>query len=527
MLEVMRKYKRSILIKGVFTLIVLSFIGTMFLIWGEGEKGFGNSDYAVKVGRTKISYEQFQETYGRLRNMYQQLSGQPLTPEMEKQLGLKKIALENIVNTTLMRQEAKKMGIKISDDEVVKAIAAIPAFQRNGAFDSVLYQQVLMANRMTADNFEANQKDELLLKKARQKIMDQVTVTDEEALQAFRKRNDQVNLAFTSFSPAEVSAEVKLSEAELNDYLQKHRDEYKTPEKISISFIRIEPAKVAAGLQVSNDEAAAFYQKNIDRYQANGSILPFDQVKDRVRDDALKLKGVKKAYEMAADAMNRSLKTSDLNQAARILGVKPEQTPLFSVQQPPSAIAGENDLIRRAFSQKTGELGGPAETGRGVYLYKVETRKPAEVPPLAQVRSEVQKSAAAEKAGEVAYRKAAEALGEMAKGKTPPNVQETGLFSYSPTGDIPKIGKSGEIMEAAFDLTRTSPDIKTPIKSGSRWYALKLKNRLEADTAEFRKNKEQIKQALLPAKREEAVVKWLDGLKKNAKVVRNPLLFAE
>jgi len=39
MLGIMRKYKQSMIIKGVFAVIVLSFIGTIFLIWGKGDEG--------------------------------------------------------------------------------------------------------------------------------------------------------------------------------------------------------------------------------------------------------------------------------------------------------------------------------------------------------------------------------------------------------------------------------------------------------------------------------------------------------
>ena len=55
MLGIMRKYKQSILIKLVFGVIVLSFIGTIFLVWGRGEEGVKSSDSAARVNGTKIS----------------------------------------------------------------------------------------------------------------------------------------------------------------------------------------------------------------------------------------------------------------------------------------------------------------------------------------------------------------------------------------------------------------------------------------------------------------------------------------
>ena len=66
MLGIMRKYKQSVIIKVVFGIIVLSFIGTIFLVWGKGDGGLkGSSGYAIKVDNTKISYEQYQESYAR------------------------------------------------------------------------------------------------------------------------------------------------------------------------------------------------------------------------------------------------------------------------------------------------------------------------------------------------------------------------------------------------------------------------------------------------------------------------------
>jgi peptidyl-prolyl cis-trans isomerase D len=527
MLGIMRKYKQSIIIKGVFAIIVLSFIGTIFLVWGTGEKGLGKSDYAVKVGRTKISYEQFQENYNRLRNMYQQLSNQPLTPEMEKQLGLKKLAIENVVNTALMRNEAKRTGVTVSKEEVINAIAAIPAFQKDGAFNAQIYHQLLQANHLTPQVFEEGLKEELLLKKVRQQVMDRVSVSDAEALQIFKKQRDRVELSFVSFSPAGVKPLVKLTDSDLNMYLQNHRNEFKIPEQVSISYVLLTPAMVASGLNVTNDDMLTYYQKNIDRYQDKGNILPFEEVKERVRTDALRFKAAKLAYEKAADALNRNLKSADLDAAARTFGLKVEKTSLFALQQPPAPIAGEGDLIRKSFALRQGELGGPVETNKGVYLFKIIEKKPSTLPALAQVRPRVEKLASDEKARELANRKAMEAVALMSQGKTPENLKDTGPFSFSGNGEIPGIGKSPEIMEAAFALTQAAPVPKVPFKSGETWYAVKLKKRTDTDTKDFPGQKEQIKLGMLQGKREEAVVNWLKDLRNKTKIEINPLLLAE
>lgn len=522
MLGIMRKYKQSIIIKGVFIIIVLSFIGTIFLVWGKGDKGLGGSGFAAKVDRTAISLNEFEQNYRRLREMYQQYIRQPLTPEMEKQLGLRKLALENLINTVLIRNDARRMGIEVSNDEVRNAIAAIPAFQRNGAFDGNVYQQMLQMKRMTPKEFESDVKEELLLKKARQKIMDEVKVTDAEALQIYKKKHDRIDLLFAAFNPAVVRPEVKPSEADLQAYLQNHQQAFMLPEEVSISYVVVTPDRAAGAVTVSNEEMLNYYQKNMDQYQDNkGGFFPFDEVRDRVKTDTMKFKASKQAYEMAADALNKSLKTGGLNEASRILGERVEKTGLFTAQHPPAQLAGETAIVKRAFSMRNGELGGPVETKKGVYILTVNEKKAAATPPLAQVRSRIEKLVMDQKAQDLAYQKAQQALIQLSKGTAPSRLQETGLFQYSDNGDIPRIGKSPEIMEAAFALTPSAPTPKGVFRSGDTWYGIKLKSRVEADTADFQKNKEQIKQSVLPQKREEAVANWLKSLRSKARIQRN------
>lgn len=521
MLGIMRKYKESIVIKVVFVIIVLSFIGTIFLVWGRGEKGSGPSAFAAKVNGTVVPLEEFEKSYYRTRNLYEQIYGRSLSPEMEKAMHLKKMTLDTIVDNILIRKEAKNMGISVSKDEVAAEIAKVPASQNNGAFDFALYQQALKMNRLTPKAFEEAQEEELIVKKAREKVKSGVTVSDAEITQAFKKQNDKIDLAYVSFAPADVKGGIKLTDAELNTYLQDHQAEFKTPEQISVAFVRVTPAEFASKVAVTPEEAQSYYQKNIDRYQGKGGILPFDQVKEQATADAQKQKAAKEAYEKAADAANKFKANGDIDAAARALGAKVEKTGIFTADAAPAVLAGEKEVVTRAFASKQGELAGPVETAKGVYLVKVTERKPAAVPPLAQIRSKVEEKALTAKAAEVAQKKAQETLAQLAKGSAA-GLKETGNFGYQPSGAIPTIGTSPELMEEAFTLTPQAPVAKKAVKVGERWYAVKLKSRVDAPLTDLAKQKEEIRKNLLPKKQQEAIDTWVKGLKAKAKIEYNP-----
>jgi len=526
MLGIMRKYKQSLLIKIVFAVIVFSFIGTIFLVWGRGgDKESGPSGFAAKVDGAKIGLDEFQKSYDRTRGVYEQIYGRSLSPEMEKQMGLKKLTIEGLIDNLLIRKEAKRMGLKVTKDEVAAEIAKVPAFQQGGAFSFTQYQQTLKANRMTPAAFEDAQEEDLLVQKARNKVKGAATVSDQEILQAFKKQNDKIDLQFASFSPADVKGEIKLTEQDLNSYLQEHQAAFKTPEQVSIAYALVNPAQYASKVTVSPEEAQNYYQKNIDRYQAKGGILPFAEVKDQATADALKQKAAKEAYEKAADAVNKFRGTADIEAAAASIGGKVEKAPLFTAQAPAPSIAGENELISRAFALKQGELGGPVETAKGIYLVKVTEKKASAVPPLAQIRGAIEKKVLEAKAADLAKKKAEDLLPQLAKGGT--QLKDTGSFGYSAQGAIPGIGVSPELMEQAFTLMPAAPVAKKAVKIGERWYAVRLKTRTETPTTDLAKNSESIKQALLPKKQQEALDSWLKELKAKAKIEINPAILGD
>ena len=526
MLDLMRKKKESIIIKVVFVIIVLSFVGTMFLVWGKGGDGAGRSlGYAAKVDGSKISLEEYQNSYQRIRNIYQQIYGQSLSTEMEKVLGLKRIALDSLINNRLVLKEARSMGIKVSDDEVAKSIEAIPSFQKDGRFDFNLYQQLLKSNRITPKSFEEGQKEDLMLQKARQSVKDKVTVSDDEALAQYRKENDKIDLEYVAYAPSDVIGEVRLTEAELNDYLQKNQEAFRTPEKLALSYIVLDPSTLAGQLPLSEDEIQTFYQKNIDRWQGKDGILPFKEVRDKVRVEALKQKAAKQAFELAADTLYKNIKSGDLNLIAGQLKFKVQETPLFSANTPPAALAGEAGVIKKAFELKQGELGGPVETAKGIYILKVKERKAAAVPPLAEIKAAVEQKAKEAKAIELARKKAEDAAKQLA-GKATLKTRTTGSFGFSTKGEIPTVGIAPDLLEAVFKLTAGQAPA-TPFKVGNRWYSVRLKSRTEAPRVEFDKTKEQIKQKLLPRKQEEAIEAWIKGLRAKAKIEINQALVAE
>ena len=64
-----------------------------------------------------------------------------------------------------MLQEARRLGLTATDEELMNAITQVPEFQVNGRFNKERYIQLLRANRLTPAQFEDDQRKQLTIQR--------------------------------------------------------------------------------------------------------------------------------------------------------------------------------------------------------------------------------------------------------------------------------------------------------------------------------------------------------------------------
>ena len=113
MLRYMREYAASWLIKFLLFAIVV-----VFVLWGVGNYGDERSNRIASVNGEFITMSAYREVYNNLLNQYRQQFGQSLNEEMIEMLQLKRQALDQLVNQSLLEQEARRLNLRVTDQEL-------------------------------------------------------------------------------------------------------------------------------------------------------------------------------------------------------------------------------------------------------------------------------------------------------------------------------------------------------------------------------------------------------------------------
>jgi hypothetical protein len=197
MLKTMRE-GGAYFIKGVMLVIVVAFIGTIFVVWGvQSASTPGNlarRGIVATVGDRVISLTDYQQALRQQMDQYRQLLGDKFDEKMAESLNLKQQVLDGMIRRALVLQYAERDGVHVTSEELADAIRRMSVFGGPASFSRERYLSVLRANRLTPDRFEGDLRQDLTMQKMEGLVRGAVKVSDTEVQNAYRRLNRQLTV---------------------------------------------------------------------------------------------------------------------------------------------------------------------------------------------------------------------------------------------------------------------------------------------------------------------------------------------
>jgi peptidyl-prolyl cis-trans isomerase D len=180
MIEWIRKHM------GWMMWIIVGLVTVTFLFFGI----YPSSDSgraAARVGDYVITSDELNRAYQNLYDNYREILKDQMNDAIAK--GLKNQALQELIVNRLLIDEAGRLGLTVSDEELQADIMKMPAFSRDGRFDKQTYDRVLDRVNLSPAAFEANQREFLLRQKLERLVRDSVAVVDAELRAEYARKS--------------------------------------------------------------------------------------------------------------------------------------------------------------------------------------------------------------------------------------------------------------------------------------------------------------------------------------------------
>ncbi len=252
--------------KGWVAYLIVAFIAIPFALFGIGEYlGGSDSLVAATVNGEEIPVTEVQNIVLQQRQRMAQIFGGKLPPGFNADT-LKQQALEQVVSQTLLRQEAEANGYRASNQEVYDTISSIPAFQRNGQFDSQAYDQLLSSQRRTKSGFENEIRRSISNQQLPTAVNRAAFLPLEQLKQIQRLQNQERDVETYTLKKEDFKSQVSISDDEIKTQYETNKANYMTKEKVKLSYVLLNQEIIADSIDVSDDQLMAFYDENLSRY---------------------------------------------------------------------------------------------------------------------------------------------------------------------------------------------------------------------------------------------------------------------
>ncbi|MEO8190000.1 MAG: SurA N-terminal domain-containing protein [Acidobacteriota bacterium] len=373
----------------LFAVILVFVLGFVFFSGGGGGAGKDASGSVVaSVGGESISAAEFDRQYRNQLQNQQKLYQGNLSPELIRAMDLPRQVLDGMIDRILRLESARRMHLKVSDQELAQKIAAYPVFQQNGQFvGREAYERFLRANNYTPDRFEDEVREDLLLEKYATLVKSSVLVSDADVQHEFASRNEKASIEYIKIPGSRLESTTQPSDAELKAYFEKHKERYKAPEQRKIKYLIVERGKLRGKINVTEPELRADYESRKGSFSVPEQVVTAHILVKT--DPAAAGAGDAEARDKAEKLTARAKKGEDFAKLANENTDDPSgkgsggQLPPFAKGQ----MVPEFEEV--AFTMAPGEVRGPVKTQYGYHVIKLISKTAPHTRTFEEVRSQL------------------------------------------------------------------------------------------------------------------------------------------
>jgi peptidyl-prolyl cis-trans isomerase D len=265
MLQAIRSRAGSLVVKGLFGLLILT-----FGIWGIGDifRNRPTDTVIVTIGDQSIRAEDLQAAVRRELERLSARFGGAIDIQQAKKLGIIDDVLDELIDRSLLDQEAARLRLEVSDEVIRNAITDNPKFRTpDGQFDHALFNAVLAENHLTEDQFVTLMRRDIPRGDLRQAVVLGAVAPQSIVDLLYRYRNEKRVADIVALLIADAGDVGQPSDAELTAFYDAHQDLFRAPEYREFTLASLSPSDIAQGIEIPEATLKEQFDERQDEFQ--------------------------------------------------------------------------------------------------------------------------------------------------------------------------------------------------------------------------------------------------------------------
>ncbi|MCO5056242.1 peptidyl-prolyl cis-trans isomerase [Thermomonas sp.] len=340
-----------------------------------------------------IEADAFRQRVDLVRENMRQRQGDNFDPKQFESKDNKRRILDGLIDDQVLQFAAEQDDLAISDEEVRKAIQAMPDFQVDGVFNADRYQLILASQNppLTPTAFQDKIREGLKNDLIPAGIADSafVTAAEIDRLARLLSETRDVNWVMLPLPPADTAP---VTDAQITAWYDAHRSEFRKPESVRLEYVVVDgstlpkPASDDAALRQLYQQQIAKYstpeQREVSHILVQVAANASESEKKAAEAKARRLAAEARApgADFAALARANSDDAGSKNKGGDLGWIRKEDmVPAFGTA---------------AFALPAGQISAPVKSEFGWHIIKVSEVRPAVQRPFEEVRADLERELA-------------------------------------------------------------------------------------------------------------------------------------
>ena len=457
MFDFVRKHTKTLM----FLLIIPSFV----LFGIDGYNRFRDKGEAVaRIGSQEISQSDWDNAHkmevDRIR-----ASMPNVDPKLLDSAEARYATLERLVRERVLVEAADSLKLQTSDAKLARELQqneTIASLRKpDGTLDMERYRQLLAAQGMSPEMFEANVRNDLSNRQVLLGVMGSGFASNAAADTALNAYFEKREIQIARFASADYAAKLNPTEADLEQFYKANAGLFQAPEQANIEYVLFDVETIKKSIKVADADLKTYFDQNAQRLSA----------KEERRASHILIASPKSAPD--ADRQKAKAKATEL---AALVKKSPDSfadVARKNSQDPGSAPAGGDlDFFPRdamvkpfsdaAFDMKKGDISDVVESEFGYHIIKLTDIKAPKQRTFEEMKPELE--------ADVKKQQAQKKFTETVEGFTnsvyeqadslKPTADRLGLEIKTATGVTrkPALGVTGALANAKFLNAIFAPD---------------------------------------------------------------------
>ena len=512
MFDLFRSRAKAVRITLGAMLGVVSLSMLVYLIPGTGVTAADSSSDQViaEIGKSTVTVGEVQQD---LRNV---LQNQRLPPEFASTYIPQLV--DQAISERAVAYQAQQLGFRISDRDLANTLRSFPF----ASLPPDQYQQYVQQNfQITVPDFEENVRVKSYEDEIQNIVAEGVIVTPAEVQAEYRSRNEKIKVDYISFAQAKVTADLKATPEEINAYFAKNKGFFNMPETRNLQLIVADQAKVAETIQVTDAQVQDYYNAHRDEYRTQERVHARHillSITNKPKDEVPKI-------QAQAEALDKQVKGgADFADLAK----KFSNDPGSAQKGGDLGWVSRGQMVKNfedaVFTLKPNEISNVVTTEYGFHIIQVLEKQPAHLQSLDEVKPAIIATLKNQTVFDRMQELADKAHAELVK--TPQNAQQiatelnlefVNVPNYAPGSPIAQLGTDSQVGAAVQGMK--AGEVSDVLQAGNKLAVAVVTGIQPAHPAQLSEVENQVRQNYLQGEATriiaEKAAKAADLLKQN------------